>query len=99
MEEAARLGPTTPFPRVKPFTTSLHAGKPPEPPHKPAAPSEPPTTGIVPAELYKAPAAVAAPATGFEVKPVWQALLDVSVWRTRRWWRMAASLVVRRPGH
>ena len=29
--------------------------------------------------------------------PVWQALLDVSVWRSRPWWwRLAASLVVKR---
>jgi hypothetical protein len=31
-----------------------------------------------------------------EVEPVWQALLDVRVWRSRRWWRLAASLVVKR---
>ena len=31
------------------------------------------------------------------VEPVWQALLDVRVWRSRPlWWRLAASLVVRR---
>jgi hypothetical protein len=35
------------------------------------------------------------PADG--LKPVWQALLDLRVWRTRPWWlRVAASLVVRR---
>jgi hypothetical protein len=32
-----------------------------------------------------------------EVEPVWQALLDVSVWRSRPWWwPLAASLVVKR---
>jgi hypothetical protein len=32
-------------------------------------------------------------------QPVWQALLDVSVWRSRPWWwRLAASLVVKRLG-
>ena len=34
---------------------------------------------------------------GDGVVPVWQALLDVTVWRTRPWWwRLAASLVVKR---
>jgi hypothetical protein len=33
-----------------------------------------------------------------EVEPVWQALLDVTVWRSGWWWRLAASLVVRRLG-
>jgi len=44
----------------------------------------------------------ATPTTKFEaeVVPVWQALLGVSVWRTRPWcWRLAASLVVKRLGH
>ena len=50
LERQALLGPTTPFPLVKPFATSLHAGKPPEPPHKPSEPFQPPHTGIVPAE-------------------------------------------------
>jgi hypothetical protein len=31
--------------------------------------------------------------------PVWQALLDVQVWRSRPWWlRVAATLVVKRLG-
>ena len=59
------------------------------------------------AEPYQAPvactavpAAPEAPATKSEVEPVWQALLDVSVWRSRPWWwRLAASLVVKRLGH
>jgi hypothetical protein len=36
--------------------------------------------------------------TDLEPVPTWQALLDVSVWRTSRpWWlRVAASLVVKR---
>ena len=33
---------------------------------------------------------------GLEVVQVWQALLDVRVWRSRRWWRVAASVVVKR---
>jgi hypothetical protein len=36
-------------------------------------------------------------ATRSEVEPVWQALLDIQVWRSRPWWlRVAASLVVKR---
>jgi hypothetical protein len=36
-------------------------------------------------------------ATPDEVVPVWQALLDVRVWRSRPWWwRLAASVVVKR---
>ena len=32
-------------------------------------------------------------------QPTWQALLDVTVWRSRPWWlRVAASLVVKRLG-
>jgi hypothetical protein len=35
--------------------------------------------------------------TRSEVEPVWQALLDIQVWRSRPWWlRVAASLVVKR---
>jgi hypothetical protein len=34
--------------------------------------------------------------TEFEVVPVWQASLEVSVWRPRWWFRLAASLVVKR---
>jgi hypothetical protein len=30
-------------------------------------------------------------------EPVWRALLDISVWRGRWWWRLAASLRVFRP--
>jgi hypothetical protein len=70
---------------------------------RPSAPLEPPatsTTGIVRTPAHEAPVAVAAapeaPATKFDVGPVWQALLDVRVWRSRRWWRLAASLVVKR---
>jgi hypothetical protein len=44
-----------------------------------------------------APDLVATPATKSEVEPVWQALLDVTVWRSRPWrWRLAASIVVKR---
>lgn len=44
-------------------------------------------------------AIVATSTTRSEVEPVWQVLLDVSVWRSRPWWwRLAASLVVRRLG-
>jgi hypothetical protein len=66
-------------------------------PYKPPVPRKPrtlPTTEIVPEALTGPPVA---PATKFEVdvsssarsvlppdEPVWQALLDVSVWRSRR---------------
>lgn len=34
-----------------------------------------------------------------EIEPVWRVLLDVSVWRSHPWWwRLAASLVVKRLG-
>ena len=43
---------------------------------------------------------VATPATKFEAELVWQAVLDVTVWRSRPWWwRLAASLVVKRLGY
>jgi hypothetical protein len=42
---------------------------------------------------------VATPAAKSEVEPVWQAVLDINVWRSRPWWwRLAASLVVKRLG-
>jgi hypothetical protein len=74
---------------------------------RPAAPSKPPTitTEIVrsiedrqpPAAPVAAPAAARASNTRSEVEPVWQALVDVTVWRSRPWrLRVAASLVVRR---
>jgi hypothetical protein len=44
------------------------------------------------AEMVARPATIA----NATVEPVWQALLDVSVWRSRRWWWLAASLVVKR---
>jgi hypothetical protein len=44
-------------------------------------------------------APVAAPVATVEVEPVWQAVLDVTVWQSRPWWwRLAASLVVKRLG-
>jgi hypothetical protein len=72
-------------------------------PYTPPKPPQPASTEIVRTEPYEPPVAVAAapeaPATKFEVGPVWQALLDVSVWRSRPWWwRLAASLVVKRLG-
>jgi hypothetical protein len=42
---------------------------------------------------------VAPPATTSEIDRVWQVLLDIAVWRSRPWWwRLAASLVVKRLG-
>ena len=46
---------------------------------------------VAPAAPTEAPSAVAG------AVPTWQALLDVTVWRSRPWWlRVAASLVVKR---
>jgi hypothetical protein len=72
MEEQARRGPTAPFPRVRPFTTSLHAGKPSEPP-------EP--TGIVPAEPHEPPAAPPAAPEAPDAVRVWRLTADIGVWR------------------
>jgi hypothetical protein len=79
----------------------------PPPPVRPSEPPKPPPTEIVRTTSYQAPEAPAAVEdTSYlpsgqitsEVVPVWQALLDVSVWRSRPlWWRLAASLVVKRP--
>ena len=71
------------------------------PPVRASAPPKPPTTPttqIVHTPAYEAPVAPVEPATKFEaeVAPTWQALLDVTVWRSRPWWRLAASIVVRR---
>jgi hypothetical protein len=78
-------------------------------PYTPSKPPKPPTTEsteIVRTTSYEPPVASAAapeppavPATKVEaeVVPVWQALVDVTVWRSRPWWwRLAASLVVKR---
>ena len=62
------------------------------------------TAEIVPAALTEAEASEVAPAAPTEAPsavagavPTWQALLDVTVWRSRPWWlRVAASLVVKR---
>jgi hypothetical protein len=85
----------------------LRASAPPPPPTTPTTA----TTEIVPKGLTAAPAPVAAAPAAVEDKelevvqpevdllqvPVWQALLDVRVWRSRPWWlRVAASLVVKR---
>lgn len=65
-------------------------------PSKPSKPTTLPTTEIVRTPAYEAPVAPEQPAE-FEVVPVWQALLDVRVWRTRPWWwRLVGSIVVRR---
>jgi hypothetical protein len=81
-------------------------------PYRPPVPSKPPTlptteTEIVPKGLSGPPvasegSAVAVASVSANRReqtdgPVWQALLDVSVWRSRPWWwRLAASLVVKR---
>ena len=89
LEEAARLTPYRSWPPVRSFPTSLHSDyRPPEPP-------EPPTTEIVRTEPSPVAVQRHQEAPG-EVRPVWQALLDISAWRSRRWWRLAASLVVKR---
>jgi hypothetical protein len=62
-------------------------------------PATTPTTEIVRTPAYEAPVAPVEPATKFEAEPVpvLQALLDVTVWRSRPWWlRVAASVVVKR---
>ena len=47
----------------------------------------------------EAPVATGAPVASPGDEPVWQALLDIQVWRTRPWWlRVVASLVVKRLG-
>ena len=69
-----------------------------------------PTTEIVPKAVHEAPAAPERVPASPELSgipdtplpevgpgPMWQALLDVSVWRSRPWWlRVAASVVVKR---
>ena len=74
----------------------------------PVKPRRVPTTEIVRTPAYEAPVAVerppAAPAAvedenpSAELRqgPVWLLGADVSVWRTRWFWRLAASLWVRR---
>jgi hypothetical protein len=59
----------------------------------------PPERPYVPVRDDGGPALVqvAAEAPTAADEPVWQALLDVQVWRSRPWWwRLAASLVVKR---
>jgi hypothetical protein len=68
--------------------SGLRADRPPEPP-------EPPTAEIVPAEPYEAPVAAA---TAADLVPVWLLRADISVWRTRWFWRLVAAFVVRRLG-
>lgn len=57
----------------------------------------PPVASEVPAEVPAAPDSTVAGATVAEVVPTWEALLDLRVWRSRLWWwRLAASLIVKR---
>jgi hypothetical protein len=60
----------------------------------PTAPMGPPVAGE---RLTAPPEVIPAGITLPESVPAWQALLDVSIWRSRPWWwRVAASLVVKR---
>jgi hypothetical protein len=60
-----------------------------------AKPPEASAAYVVPSEAE----VVATSTARSEVEPVWQVLLDVTVWRSRPWWlRVVVALVVRRLG-
>ena len=60
------------------------------------APRKPISTQIVRTDLYEAPTPVLCPVRS-EDEPVWLLRIDVAAWRRKGWfWRLAASVVVRR---
>jgi hypothetical protein len=74
-------------------------------PLPPVRPSVPVSRDVVGPAVPEAPEAAEEMSTvpngtvNIPLEPVWQALLDVTVWRSRPWWlRLAASIVVRRLG-
>jgi hypothetical protein len=60
---------------------------------RPSRPFKSPGTEIATRELSEPPVAPVE-----DLQPVWHARLDISVWRTRWFWRLVASFVVRRLG-
>ena len=96
VEEAARHQPIQ-LPLEWFFPTSLRAASPRDGHLTPPEPLEPPTAEIVHAEPYEAPAAVTAHPEA-NLVPVWLLHADISVWRTRWFWRLVASMIVRRLG-
>ena len=73
------------------YSSLLRTSAPPKPPTTP-------TTEIVPAEPYEAPAPVAAAPAAVERLGGISMRLDISVWRLPYLWRLVASFVVRRLG-
>jgi hypothetical protein len=67
---------------------------------RPTAPLKPPGTQIATRAVSEAPAAVEdkKPPVDLPEGPVLQMALDIAVWRTRWFWRLVASFVVRRLG-
>jgi hypothetical protein len=91
MEEASRSQPIR-LPLEWYFPTSLRA----VPPVPVSAAVELPESQGLPAAVVAPVAVQRLPDAPGEVRPAWQALLDISVWRSRWLWRLAASLVVKR---
>jgi hypothetical protein len=96
--EQARLR-ASPHLYIRPFPTSLRPSKPLQQPSKPVS------GDIVADPIPEVPAVSEAPraaemapsiAAKSDVEPVWRALLDVTVWRTRWFWKLVASLDVKR---